>query len=78
MIENLDAPPFPHGELRDILQFAIWFHDVVYDPIKGAPFNENESVCVWEGFVREAEPCLVRMILLNNNSTLALVRADFW
>jgi predicted metal-dependent HD superfamily phosphohydrolase len=76
MLEQLAKSPLPstpsHGhaesqscspqrQWNDILHFAIWFHDVIYDPIKGAPFNENASIATWEDFVQQAEPCLVRL-----------------
>jgi predicted metal-dependent HD superfamily phosphohydrolase len=63
MLDNLAKSSEPRGQLREILQFAIWFHDVTYDPIRGAPDNENQSILVWETFVRQAAPCLVSSVL---------------
>lgn len=42
-----------------VIELAVWFHDCVYDPVKGAPYNENESIVVWEKFVQDASPALV-------------------
>lgn len=44
---------------RAIVELAVWFHDVVYDPVQGAPANELQSIERWEDFVRAAEPHLV-------------------
>ncbi|KAF7303849.1 hypothetical protein MIND_00614800 [Mycena indigotica] len=40
---------------RGIIELAIWFHDCVYSPIKGSPWNEHESIHVWEEFVAETK-----------------------
>jgi hypothetical protein len=46
----------PQKYLKYVLHLAIWFHDIVYDPIKGEPHNENASIAAWENFVQQAEP----------------------
>lgn len=46
-------------EGRHAVEAAIWFHDVVYDPVKGAPWNEEESERVWVDFVAKAGGALV-------------------
>jgi predicted metal-dependent HD superfamily phosphohydrolase len=36
-----------------ILQFAIWFHDVVYDSTAQAGYNEIKSTLLFDEFARE-------------------------
>ncbi|KAL8287076.1 hypothetical protein RQP46_004082 [Phenoliferia psychrophenolica] len=43
---------------RVAIELAIYFHDIEYDPVKGAPWNEEESITVWESFVEAAKPSL--------------------
>ncbi|KAJ7054171.1 hypothetical protein C8F01DRAFT_995711 [Mycena amicta] len=50
----LDAfNPEAAASSRHIIELAIWFHDCVYDPVKGGPWNERESMRIWEQFVDE-------------------------
>ncbi|KAJ7176778.1 hypothetical protein C8R46DRAFT_1213356 [Mycena filopes] len=46
MLDAFDAS----GRKGEITELAIWFHDCVYDPLKGSPWNERESIRVWEEF----------------------------
>ncbi|KAK4704126.1 hypothetical protein P7C70_g2084, partial [Phenoliferia sp. Uapishka_3] len=46
-------------ENREAVELAIFFHDVVYDPVRGAPWNEEESLRAWEEFIYSARPHLV-------------------
>ncbi|KAF8201324.1 hypothetical protein K438DRAFT_1582262 [Mycena galopus ATCC 62051] len=39
------------GRPNRTIELAIWFHDCVYDPIKGGPSNERESIRIFEEFV---------------------------
>ncbi|KAJ7182826.1 hypothetical protein C8R43DRAFT_13798 [Mycena crocata] len=38
------------GSGGPIHELAIWFHDCIYDPVKGGPWNETQSIRVWEEF----------------------------
>ena len=41
----------------EAVSLAIFFHDVIYEPRKGSPWNELESGLVFDAFVQEALPC---------------------
>lgn len=60
MLEGLDQFPQRFSD-RVAVELAVWFHDVVYDPVRGAPWNEEESIRVWENFVEAAKPSLVSL-----------------
>ncbi|KAJ7251114.1 hypothetical protein B0H12DRAFT_1119640 [Mycena haematopus] len=38
------------GRGNETIVLAIWFHDCVYDPTKGSPWNERESIRIFEKF----------------------------
>ncbi|KAJ7100749.1 hypothetical protein B0H15DRAFT_770210 [Mycena belliarum] len=54
----------------ETIELAVWFHDCVYDPVKGSPWNEDESICVWEDFadstqsqvMADLKPCVSALI----------------
>ncbi|KAJ6551207.1 hypothetical protein B0H19DRAFT_1263892 [Mycena capillaripes] len=46
MLKSLESS----GQRNETIELAIWFHDCVYDPVKGGPWNERESIRVWEEF----------------------------
>ncbi|KAJ7779242.1 hypothetical protein B0H16DRAFT_1300511 [Mycena metata] len=46
MLNAFDAS----GRKDNVMELAIWYHDCVYDPLKGSPWNERQSIQVWEGF----------------------------
>ncbi|KAJ7800747.1 hypothetical protein B0H14DRAFT_2386972 [Mycena olivaceomarginata] len=39
-----------NGRGNETIELAIWFHNCVYDPVKGSPWNERESIRVFEEF----------------------------
>jgi predicted metal-dependent HD superfamily phosphohydrolase len=54
MLDTFDTYSGVFQDKRAV-ELAIWFHDCVYDSVKGAPWNERESIRVWEEFVDIAE-----------------------
>ncbi|KAJ6482489.1 hypothetical protein C8R45DRAFT_1001630 [Mycena sanguinolenta] len=38
------------GQQNKTIALAVWFHDCVYDPVKGGPWNERESIRIFEEF----------------------------
>lgn len=57
MLASLDARAAGVDD-KIAIELATWFHDCVYDPVRGAPYNENESIVVWERFVHDTSPAL--------------------
>ncbi|KAJ7041016.1 hypothetical protein C8F04DRAFT_1253517 [Mycena alexandri] len=52
MLKAFDAS----GRKENAIELAIWFHDCVYDPLKGSPWNERQSIQVWEEFCDSIKP----------------------